>query len=376
MEFSNENRSKQRREIESVKSIKRKNWLKTEDEESHKKKKKILNMRKTIHKTQKRIEEDIQEARGLDQELDKLVAELEFPYSRAIPFDPEKLQVAQIGSEFPYSQAIPFDAEKLQVAKERSVYPYWKAILYRPDNNYQFPSNFHDFDYSNDISYENNFLYPKRNHHSRKLQSLQSNEAVSTNSLESVKEDGKFSYEKQISRIYDSPSIIGDSESLGKNSRLNSHNWEREKKTKVLQRESNYHYRPLKNIRKGHKFLYTKAISNNLKELESASVSEEGHYAKQPRYLSRNLRFIKEGSEFPYTQAIPFDPEKLAVAAARKSNLSKQVFHSKLLTNTKEYISRKPLAFNAGNNLSPLLFVPHSRRTSIHHSKTQRGKSS
>ncbi|XP_043463366.1 uncharacterized protein LOC122499231 [Leptopilina heterotoma] len=345
LENAGENRIKQRQI--SNKILLEKNWFKTKDEESYKEKKRIFNMKKTIHKTQKRIEQDIQEARGLDQELDKLVAKLEFPYSRAIPFDPEKLQVARIGSEFPYSKAIPFDAEKLQVARERSVYPFWKQVLYRPENNHQL----RDIDYSDDeSSHENNFLYPKKSHHSRKLLSAPS---------------------------------------TSRGDKLVSDNWEREEKTSVLQKEFNYHkpsklgrkrenskhhIRSSKDIKKFKEFRSTNTIpSKKNQEIDSSSFGEEKH--PKPHYLSRKLKFIKEGSEFPYTKAIPFDAEKLAVAAARKSDLSKQAFHSKLSTNSKEYISRKPLAFNAGNNLSSLLFVPYNRRASIHHSKNQRGKS-
>ncbi|XP_051175525.1 putative uncharacterized protein DDB_G0293878 [Leptopilina boulardi] len=379
---ASENRIKQRQIFEKYNSNKIWNNIQDgaddeeEEEEVYKEKKRLSNMKKTIHKTQKRIEEDIQEARGLDQELDKLVAELEFPYSRAIPFDPEKLQVARVGSEFPYSKAIPFDAEKLQVARERSIiHPYWKDILYRMQNNYQLPHNFDD--YSDELlsSYENNFLYPKRSHHSRKLQSVHNNYINNNNNNNNINNNNNNNiHSKQIlSNI-----INEESTTREKLNRLSSDNWEREKKT-FLQKETNYHQKPMRLRKKlqhqsrsslkdkEHKFHYT---NNRIEEIESIG---EG----KPHYLSRNLRFIEEGREFPYTKAIPFDAEKLAIAAARKSDLSKQAFHSKLSTNSKEHISRKPLAFNAGNNLSPLLFVPYnSRRPSIHHSKNQRKKSS
>lgn len=342
-----ENAGENRIKHSSNKILLDKNWFKPKDEESYKEKKRIFNMKKTIHKTQKRIEQDIQEARGLDQELDKLVAKLEFPYSRAIPFDPEKLQVARIGSEFPYSKAIPFDAEKLQVARERSVYPFWKQVLYRPENNYQL----RDGDYSDESSYENNLLYPKKSHHSRKLLSAHSKHQAS---------------------------------SISHGNKLASDNWEREEKTSVLRKEFNYRNKPSKLGRKretsrrhirSSKDIAKFPSANTNQEKDSSSFGEEAKHPQQSHYLSRNSRFIKEGSEFPYTKAIPFDAEKLAVAAARKSDLSKQAFHSKLSTNSKEYISRKPLAFNAGNNLSSLLFVPYNRRASLHHSKNQRGKS-
>lgn len=127
--------------------------------------------------------------------------------------DPEKLQVARIGSEFPYSKAIPFDAEKLQVARERSVYPFWKQVLYRPENNYQL----RDGDYSDESSYENNLLYPKKSHHSRKLLSAHSKHQAS---------------------------------SISHGNKLASDNWEREEKTSVLRKEFNYRNKPSKLGRK------------------------------------------------------------------------------------------------------------------------------
>lgn len=45
----------------------------------------------------------------------------EFPYSRAIPYDPAKLQAARRAAEFPYARAIPYDPKKLEVKKKRAI---------------------------------------------------------------------------------------------------------------------------------------------------------------------------------------------------------------------------------------------------------------
>ncbi|XP_024936581.1 uncharacterized protein LOC107263504 isoform X2 [Cephus cinctus] len=81
------------------------------------------------------------------------VVEMEFPYTKAIPYDPEKLEIAKIGSEFPYSKAIPFDSKKLQVAGQGTEFPYTKAIPFNPEKLYV-PKRGIEFPYDKAISYD------------------------------------------------------------------------------------------------------------------------------------------------------------------------------------------------------------------------------
>ena len=341
------------------------------------------NVKNSLYNAQKKIEEDAQQIRGLSQKLDQLVAEIEFPYSRAIPYDPAKLQVAREGSEFPYSKAIPFDPRKLEVARERSVLPYWKELPYI--------SNLNELTYPNELSFEENLSNPRRNHHFRRLRSVGKDQEVFFDSsmLEAAKQGSTFPYSKEVPSDT-SKEIQKSSEFRKKNNQVKANseieNDEREKKTRVPLREIdihqtlnrdhfrrlaedseklgswiNYRSRNLKTIKEGSEFPYSKAIPFDPKKLRPPGARGETETPKSS-HQSRSLKIIQEGSEFPYTKAISFDPTKL--------------FASKRKSESETHIFRKPLAINAGNNLSFAIFVPHNKKASHYHSKDQRGNSS
>lgn len=341
----------------------------------------------TLFNAEKKIEEDAQQIRDLSQELDQLVSEVEFPYSRAIPYDPEKLQVAREGSEFPYSKAIPFDARKLEVARERSGLPYWREMPYRFNPN--------------ELSFEDNLSYQRRSHHSRKLQSVGEDQEIFFDSsmLKAAKQGSIFPYSKEVPRdtskkIQKNNKFMERNKQVKVNSEIKNH--ERDKKTRVPLREIDNHQtssrdrfrrsaedsemlgswinhrsRTLKTIKEGSEFPYSKAIPFDPKKLRPPGFRGETEVPK-PRHQSRSLKIFQEGSEFPYTKAISFDPTKL-VDSRRKSELVSKV-ETDLISES--HILRKPLAINAGNSLSFALFVPHNRRALHHHTKDQRENSS
>ncbi|XP_033223911.1 uncharacterized protein LOC117177375 [Belonocnema kinseyi] len=390
-EDAKEERARPNRESESVNPIKRKSktlkkyltnkihrqdiWSQFQDKEPHQNMEFFEfhpvmreDVQNTLFNAEKKIEEDAEQIRDLSQELDQLVSEVEFPYSRAIPYDPAKLQVAREGSEFPYSKAIPFDARKLEVARERSGLPF---MPFRPNPN--------------ELSFEDNFPYQRRSHHSRRLQSLGKDQEIFFDSsmLKAAKQGSIFPYSKEVPR-----------DTSKKIQKIKNH--EREKKTRVPLREIDNHQtsnrdrfrrfaegskklgswinhlsRTLKTIKEGSEFPYSKAIPFDPKKLRPPGHRGEAEVRKS-RHQSRSLKIIQEGSEFPYTKAISFDPTKL-VESRRKSELVSKVETDLISEN---HIFRKPLAINAGNNLSFALFLPHNRRALHHHTKDQRGNSS
>lgn len=358
-----EERVRANQESESIMSVKRKSktpkkysskffrgndWSQDENQEKDQ-------LSKSLQKAQKRIEEDVKEARDLGQKLDQLVAKMEFPYSVAIPYDPEKLKVARRGSEFPYSKAISFDARKLQVARERSALPYWKGIGSR---GLRSRPNFDDLAHLNEIPYGDNFLHTKKSHHSRRLQSVGKDQTISFDSgmLEAAKQGGILPHSKDI------PREVEDQE--------------REKKTRVPLRETDNQHasfrshkprRLAENFKEEIEFPYSEAIPFDPEKLRPTNSTKQTHHQ------SRKLRVFQEGSEFPYPKAVPFDPAKLV--SKRKSGPVNSKFETELESSEEYPLSRKPLALSAGNNLSFALFVPHNRRASNHHLKDRKRKS-
>lgn len=73
------------------------------------------------------------------KKLDVAKVGSEFPYTRAIPFDPAKLRVAPRGSEFPYAKAIPYDPKKLFEVSSGGIIevgssPFYSRGLKQADN--------------------------------------------------------------------------------------------------------------------------------------------------------------------------------------------------------------------------------------------------
>ena len=377
----------------SNKILLQKEWPPTENKKPFEAKKQRFEFRpfmheeieKTLYKAQKTIEEDAQQVRNLGQEMVQLEAEMEFPYSRAIPYDPEKLIVAQEGSEFPYSKAIPFDAKKLQVARERSFFPYWKEIPYRSES-FEDQSNLNDYTYLNQISFQNHLSYPERSYHSRKLQSMKNDQAVSFDSsmLDAAKQGGVFPYSKEVPRDT-SKNILKSNESqerennerdiktrvplrdVNKDTTIKSHISRRSaKSSKTYKSSVNHRFRNLKSIKEGSEFPYSKAIPYDPKKLKSLIFRAKTEDPNLTHRQMRKLKVIKEGSEFPYIKAIPFDPAKL-VSSKRKNESTKT---------KEEYHFRMSPSINAENTLTFTVFLPHNNGASEHNSNLQNRKSS